>query len=78
MGNAVNGKCQGQYPVAVPNISFVIAYPTHGSTAGFTLASGMASSIHGDSFLAWDNTAMGQRVKDCIRQKAKCNTAGQF
>nr|BFE60766.1 hypothetical protein GCM10020063_052920 [Dactylosporangium thailandense] len=78
VGGAVNGKCQGQFPVAIPNISFVIAYPTHGSAAGFTLASGMASSIHGDSFLAWDNTAMGQRVKDCVRQKAKCNTAGNF
>ncbi|WP_238006907.1 hypothetical protein KZZ52_24765 [Dactylosporangium sp. AC04546] len=35
-------------------------------------------SMHGDVFLAWDNVAMGQRVKDCVVQKAKCNTAGTF
>lgn len=45
---------------------------------GFSLASGMASSIHGDVFIAWDNAALGHRVKDCIVQKAKCNTAGTF
>jgi hypothetical protein len=76
--NTVNGQCGGAFPVAIPNVSFVIDYPTHGSAAGYTLASGMASSIHGDVFLAWDNAAMGQRTKDCIVQKAKCNTAGTF
>lgn len=76
--NTVDGKCAGAFPVAIPNVSFVIDYNTHGSANGFTLSSGMASSIHGDVFLAWDDTAMGQRVKDCIVQKAKCNTAGTF
>ncbi|MFJ6194911.1 DUF1996 domain-containing protein [Micromonospora sp. NPDC092111] len=73
-----DGKCSGAFPVAIPNISFVFSYRTSGSLDGFTLASGMASSIHGDSFLAWDNAALGHRVKDCIIQKAKCNTAGTF
>ncbi|GAB7110687.1 hypothetical protein JCM4814A_90040 [Streptomyces phaeofaciens JCM 4814] len=73
-----DGKCSGAYPVAIPNLSFVVSYPTSGSTAGFRLASGMASSIHGDFFNAWDNAALGQRVKDCITQKAKCNSAGTF
>jgi hypothetical protein len=73
-----NGACTGQYPVAIPSISFLIAYPTSGSADGFTLASGMASSMHGDSFLAWDNLALGQRVKNCVVQNAKCNTAGDF
>ncbi|MEV4136403.1 DUF1996 domain-containing protein [Dactylosporangium sp. NPDC049742] len=76
--NLVNGKCGGAFPVAIPNVSFVIDYNTHGSAAGYTLASGMASSMHGDNFFAWDNVALGQRVKDCIVQKAKCNTAGTF
>jgi len=78
VANAVNGVCSGQFPIAIPNISFVIDYATHGSSAGYTLASGMASSMHGDVFLAWDNVALGQRVKDCVVQKAKCNTAGTF
>lgn len=73
-----DGKCSGAYPVAIPNLSFVTSYPTSGSTAGFRLASGMASSIHGDFFNAWDNAALGHRVKDCITQKAKCNSAGTF
>ncbi|WP_320067397.1 DUF1996 domain-containing protein [Micromonospora sp. RTGN7] len=75
---STNGTCSGAFPVAIPNISFVFAYPTSGSADGFTLASGMASSMHGDSFFAWDNAALGHRVKDCIVQKAKCNTAGTF
>jgi hypothetical protein len=73
-----NGACSGEYPVAIPSISFLIAYPTSGSSAGFELASKMASSMHGDVFLAWDNAALGQRVKNCIVQSAKCNTAGTF
>jgi len=62
----------------IPSISFLIAYPTSGSAAGFELASKMASSMHGDVFLAWDNAALGHRVKDCVVQSAKCNTAGNF
>jgi len=73
-----NGACGGEYPVAIPSISFLIAYPTSGSAAGFELASKMASSMHGDVFLAWDNAALGHRVKDCVVQSAKCNTAGNF
>ncbi|MGI5239400.1 DUF1996 domain-containing protein [Dactylosporangium sp. CA-139066] len=73
-----NGACGGAYPVAIPSISFLLAYPTSGTADGFTLSSGMASSFHGDAFLAWDNAAQGHRVKNCIVQKAKCNTAGTF
>ena len=72
------GTCGGAYPVPIPSLSFVLSYPTAGSADGFTLSSGMASSFHGDAFFAWDNAAQGHRVKNCIVQKAKCNTAGQF
>jgi hypothetical protein len=79
VGNADgNGKCSGKFPVAIPSLSFVIGYPTSGSSAGFQLSSGNASSMHGDAFFAWENDALGHRVKDCIVQKAKCNTAGTF
>jgi Domain of unknown function (DUF1996)/Carbohydrate binding module (family 6) len=73
-----NGACGGAYPVAIPSVSFVIAYPVSGTAEGFQLASKMASSMHGDAFFAWDNAALGHRVKNCIVQKAKCNTAGTF
>jgi Domain of unknown function (DUF1996)/Carbohydrate binding module (family 6) len=72
------GRCGGDTPVAIPSVSFLIAYPTSGSSAGFRLASGMASSMHGDAFMAWDDLALGQRVKNCVVQEAKCNTAGQY
>jgi hypothetical protein len=75
---AYDGTCSGQFPVAIPSVSFLIAYPTSGSAAGFELASKMASSMHGDVFMAWDDTALGQRVKNCVVQSAKCNTAGDF
>jgi hypothetical protein len=73
-----DGTCKGDYPVAVPNLSFLISYPTSGSAAGFRLASGMASSMHGDAFFAWENRAQSERVKNCLVQKAKCNTDGNF
>jgi hypothetical protein len=73
-----DGTCKGDYPIAIPNLSFLISYPTSGSTAGFRLASGLASSMHGDAFFAWDNLAQSQRVKNCLVQKAKCNTNGDF
>jgi Domain of unknown function (DUF1996) len=74
-----DGTCaSGKFPVAIPSLSFVIGYPTSGSAAGFKLSSGNASSMHGDAFFAWEDAALGHRVKDCIVQKAKCNTAGGF
>ncbi|MCO8277053.1 DUF1996 domain-containing protein [Actinoplanes sp. TRM 88003] len=73
-----DGTCRGDYPVAIPNLSFLIAYPTSGSSSGLRLASGMASSMHGDAFMAWENRALGERVKNCVVQKAKCNTNGDF
>ncbi|MEU7908441.1 DUF1996 domain-containing protein [Actinoplanes sp. NPDC049118] len=73
-----DGTCGGAFPVAIPSISFLIAYPTSGSADGFQLSSKMASSMHGDAFLAWDNAALGHRVKNCVVQRAKCNTAGDF
>nr|WP_221377892.1 DUF1996 domain-containing protein [Actinoplanes polyasparticus] len=73
-----SGKCSGKFPVAIPSIAFVIGYPTSGSSAGFKLSSGNASSMHGDAFLAWDDAALGHRVKDCLVQKAKCDSYGNF
>jgi uncharacterized protein DUF1996/carbohydrate binding protein with CBM6 domain len=73
-----NGECSGKFPVAIPNLSFVIGYPTSGSADGFKLSSGLASSMHGDAFFAWDDKALGSRVKNCIHQRAKCDSFGKF
>jgi hypothetical protein len=74
----VGGACTAQFPVAIPALTFSIAYPTGGTAAGFQLASGMASSMHGDAFFAWEDDALGHRVKDCVVQETQCNTAGEF
>jgi hypothetical protein len=72
------GSCPAAFPVPIPAVTFSIAYPTSGTTAGFQLSSGLASSMHGDAFFAWDDDAMAHRVKDCVVQSTPCNTAGQF
>ncbi|MGA5302286.1 DUF1996 domain-containing protein [Nucisporomicrobium flavum] len=74
-----DGTCaSGRFPVAIPSISFVIGYPTSGSSAGFQLSSGMASSMHGDFMNAWETKPLAQRVRNCITQKAKCDSFGNF
>ncbi|MFG1605307.1 DUF1996 domain-containing protein [Actinoplanes sp. NPDC049265] len=72
------GKCTATHPVPIPALTFSIAYPTSGSKDGFALSSGKASSMHGDAFFAWEDTAMAERVKNCVVQVTPCNTAGQF
>ena len=72
-----DGTCaSGNFPVTIPSLSFVIDYPVHGTTAGFALASGMASSMHGDFMNAWQPAAQAARVRNCIDQSVKCNSAG--
>jgi Domain of unknown function (DUF1996) len=73
-----SGKCPDQFPIPIPSVTFSIAYPTSGTADGFRLSSGMASSMHGDAFFAWDNATMAQRVKDCVVQAVQCDTFGNF
>jgi uncharacterized protein DUF1996/carbohydrate binding protein with CBM6 domain len=72
------GVCPAAFPVPIPALTFSISYPTSGTADGFKLSSGMASSMHGDAFFAWEDGAMAQRVKDCVVQVAQCNTEGRF
>jgi hypothetical protein len=72
------GKCSGAFPVPIPSVSFVIAYPLSTNTEGITLASGTTFSMHADFFNAWDPDAQAERVRNCINQSAKCNSAGNF
>jgi Domain of unknown function (DUF1996)/Carbohydrate binding module (family 6) len=78
VANGVDGECPAAFPVPIPNISFVIAYPLNTDTEGITLASGTGFSMHADFFNAWDADALAQRVRDCIDQDAKCDSAGNF
>ncbi|GAA3918095.1 hypothetical protein [Actinoplanes auranticolor] len=58
----------------IPTLYERLDSPTHKAH----VASKMASSMPGDAFLSWDNAALGHRVKNCVVQRAKCNTAGDF
>jgi hypothetical protein len=77
MGNPVNGKCQGDYPVAIPDLSFMVNYDSLGGD-GLALSSGMASSMHGDFMNGWDHGKLADLVKTCLNQKAKCGTTPTF
>jgi hypothetical protein len=72
------GTCPAAFPIPIPSITFSISYPTSGTKDGFRLASGMASSMHGDVFVAWEDETMNRRVKDCVVQIVQCDTFGHF
>ncbi|WP_433538430.1 DUF1996 domain-containing protein [Micromonospora sp. CA-249363] len=72
------GACPKSHPVPVPSVSFVISYPLSANTNGITLASGTSFSMHADFFNAWKDEALAARVRNCLDQKVKCNSAGNF
>ncbi|MER7001990.1 DUF1996 domain-containing protein [Dactylosporangium sp. NPDC000555] len=77
MGPMQNGQCTGKYPVAVPNLSFMVNYDSLGGD-GLALSSGMASSMHGDFMNAWKPENLGPLVKICLNAKAKCGVEPKF
>ncbi|MFG1916734.1 DUF1996 domain-containing protein [Micromonospora sp. NPDC048898] len=77
MGDPVNGVCTGKYPVAVPDLSFMVNYHSLGGD-GLTLSSGKPSSMHGDFMNAWEPARLGALVKSCLNQNAKCGTEVTF
>ncbi|GAA2394667.1 DUF1996 domain-containing protein [Dactylosporangium salmoneum] len=77
MGPMQNGQCTGKYPVAIPNLSFMVNYESLGGN-GLSLSSGMASSMHGDFMNAWNPENLGPLVKICLDAKAKCGTTPSF
>ncbi|MEU5785906.1 DUF1996 domain-containing protein [Micromonospora lupini] len=77
MGDPVNGVCTGKYPVAVPDLSFMVNYQSLGGD-GLSLASGKPSSMHGDFMNAWEPDHLGALVKSCLNQSAKCGVEPTF
>ncbi|MFC8297794.1 DUF1996 domain-containing protein [Micromonospora orduensis] len=72
------GACPKSHPVPVPSVSFVISYPLSANTDGITLASGTSFSMHADFFNAWKDEALAARVRNCLDQGVKCDSAGNF
>jgi hypothetical protein len=77
MGDPIDGKCQGAYPVAVPSISMMVNYDSLGGD-GLALSSGMASSMHGDLMNAWEPAELAKFVKVCINEGYKCGDQPTF
>ncbi|MET8087291.1 DUF1996 domain-containing protein [Micromonospora sp. NPDC005237] len=77
MGDPVNGVCTGRYPVAVPDLSFMVNYESLGGD-GLSLSSGKPSSMHGDFMNAWEPGHLGALVKSCLNQNAKCGVEPTF
>ncbi|MEU8167123.1 DUF1996 domain-containing protein [Micromonospora sp. NPDC049004] len=77
MGDPVNGVCTGRYPVAVPDLSFMVNYESLGGD-GLSLSSGKPSSMHGDFMNAWEPEHLGALVKSCLNQNAKCGVEPTF
>jgi hypothetical protein len=77
MGDPVNGKCTGAYPVALPSISLMVNYDSLGGD-GLTLSSGMASSMHGDFMMGWTPQSISEMVKVCLNQGYKCGDKPSF
>jgi hypothetical protein len=75
---AAGGVCPTSHPVPIPSVSFVIAYPLGVDTSGITLSSGTSFSMHADFFNAWEPDALAARVRNCVDQAVKCNSAGNF
>jgi hypothetical protein len=61
LGDPVNGKCTGAYPVALPSISLMVNYDSLGGD-GLALSSGLASSMHGDFMMGWTPESIGAMV----------------
>jgi hypothetical protein len=72
------GTCPAAFPVRIPAVTFVVNYGVTNTKAGFTLASGMASSMHFDASFAWDTKTMADLVKSCVDQLVTCNKEKQF
>ncbi|NYH40806.1 hypothetical protein HNR22_000533 [Micromonospora jinlongensis] len=77
MGDPVNGVCTGKYPVAVPDLSFMVNYESLGGD-GLSLSSGKPSSMHGDFMNAWEPERLADLVKSCLNQNAKCGIDTTF
>ena len=70
-----NGRCPSSHPVAVPQLTLAVTYPTHGGS-GIALASGSRYTGHGDFFNAWDQQELSRLVDYCLNGHRRCGPNG--
>jgi hypothetical protein len=73
MAYSIRGRCPSSHPVAVPAITVLFRYPSHGGE-GFSLASGGQLSGHADFMNAWNPGALKRLVEGCLNALVHCGT----
>jgi hypothetical protein len=80
---AVRGRCTAGYPVAIPQLSVHVQYPTT-SGAGLTLSMGPTANdlpksiytAHADVINGWNQTVLASLVRQCDAGGELCGTVG--
>lgn len=72
---AYSGKrgCPAGFPVAMPRLTLVVSYPVAGDPTGLEPASGAPLTAHADFLNAWDQDALAQNVRSCLRRGVVCS-----
>jgi hypothetical protein len=71
MAYSTKGRCPSSHPVAVPAITILFLYPSHGGE-GFSLASGGQLSGHADFMNTWNPGALKRLVEGCLNALVHC------
>jgi hypothetical protein len=72
-----DGSCPGTHPVLLPEITVELRYPSAGSAAPLTLASGPATGGHGDVLVAWDDDHIAGEVTTCLQANRGCDVVSE-
>jgi hypothetical protein len=72
-----NGSCPASHPVLIPQIELELRYPSDGSDAPLTLASGPVTGGHGDALLAWDEDHIAGEVTTCLQHNRNCDVVSE-
>lgn len=71
MAYSIRGRCPSSHPVAVPAITILLRYPSHGGE-GLSLASGGQLTGHADFMNSWNPGALRRLVEGCLNALVHC------
>jgi hypothetical protein len=72
-----DGSCPETHPVLIPEITLELRYPSDGSGAPLSLASGPVTGGHGDVLLAWDEDHIAAEVATCLAHNRNCDVVSE-
>jgi Domain of unknown function (DUF1996) len=65
--------CPKGFPVAMPRLTLLVAYPVTGDPSGLEPASGPTMTAHADFLNAWNQAALAENVRSCLRRGVVCS-----